>query len=137
QIIKENVNRKDKTMRTSLMEGNLPQLWASGDSDHEAAIVVEEIIKMQSHGMALSDMAILYRSNTQVPPFEDQLRISQVPYHIIGGQKFYEKKEIKDIIGYLTLIQNSRDELALRRILNVPHRGIGTVTLNKNLEKSA
>jgi len=133
QVIKENLIRKEKTMRTSLMIGNLPQLWACGDSDHEAAVVVEDIIKMQSHGIALSDIAILYRSNTQVPPFEDQLRISQVPYNIIGGQKFYEKKEIKDIIGYLTLIQNPRDELALRRILNVPNRGIGSVTLNKNL----
>lgn len=137
QVIKENIHRKDKTMRTSQMEGTLPQLWAAGDSDHEAAIVVEEIIKLQSHGIMLSEIAILYRSNTQVPPFEDQLRISQVPYNIIGGQKFYEKKEIKDIIGYLTLIQNSRDELALRRVLNVPNRGVGSVTLNKNLEKAA
>jgi superfamily I DNA/RNA helicase len=136
-VIKENTNRKEKTMRTSQMEGAQPLLWATGESDHEAAVVVEEIIKLQSHGAPLSEIAILYRSNTQVPPFEDQLRIGQVPYTIIGGQKFYEKKEIKDIIAYLTLIQNSRDELALRRILNVPHRGIGTVTLNKNLEKSA
>ncbi|MFP5387032.1 MAG: ATP-dependent helicase [Bacteriovoracia bacterium] len=136
QVIKESKDRKDKTMRTSQMEGVLPQLWATGDSDHEAAIVVEEIIKLQSHGIPLSEIAILYRSNTQVPPFEDQLRIGQVPYTIIGGQKFYEKKEIKDIIAYLTLIQNSRDELALRRILNVPNRGIGSVTLNKNLEKA-
>jgi DNA helicase II / ATP-dependent DNA helicase PcrA len=112
-------------------------LWASGDSDHEAAIVVEEIIKMQSHNIPLSDIAILYRSNMQVPPFEDQLRISQVPYNIIGGQKFYEKKEIKDVIGYLTVIQNPRDELALRRILNVPNRGIGSVTLNKYLASAA
>lgn len=137
QVIKENTQRKDKTMRTSQMEGHTPLLWASGDSDHEAAIVVEEIIRLQSHGIPLSEIAILYRSNTQVPPFEDQLRISQVPYNIIGGQKFYEKKEIKDIIAYLTLIQNPRDELALRRILNVPNRGIGSVTLNKNLEKAA
>jgi superfamily I DNA/RNA helicase len=132
-VIKENLNRKDKTMRTAQMEGEKPLLWATGDSDHEAAVVVEEIIKLQSHGIQLSDIAILYRSNTQVPPFEDQLRISQVPYNIIGGQKFYEKKEIKDIIAYLTVIQNSRDELALRRILNVPNRGIGSVTLNKFL----
>jgi DNA helicase-2/ATP-dependent DNA helicase PcrA len=137
QVIKENTHRKDKTMRTSQMEGIVPQLWAAGDSDHEAAIVIEEIIKQQSHGVMLSEIAILYRSNTQVPPFEDQLRIGQVPYKIIGGQKFYEKKEIKDIIAYLTLIQNPRDELALRRILNVPNRGIGSVTLNKNLEKAA
>lgn len=137
QVIKENLNRKEKTMRTSQMEGDKPLLWAAGDSDHEAAIVVEEIIKLQSHGIPLSEIAILYRSNTQVPPFEDQLRIAQVPYNIIGGQKFYEKKEIKDMIAYLTLIQNPRDELALRRILNVPNRGIGSVTLNKNLEKAA
>lgn len=136
QVIKESANRKDKTMRTAQMEGALPQMWATGDSDHEAAIVVEEIIKLQSHGVQLSDIAILYRSNTQVPPFEDQLRMGQVPYKIIGGQKFYEKKEIKDIIGYLSLIQNPRDELALRRILNVPNRGVGSVTLNKNLTKA-
>jgi DNA helicase-2/ATP-dependent DNA helicase PcrA len=136
QVIKENTNRKDKTMRTTQMEGPLPQLWAAGDSDHEAAVVIEEIIKLQSNSAPLSEIAILYRSNTQVPPFEDQLRIGQVPYTIIGGQKFYEKKEIKDIIAYMTLIQNSRDELALRRILNVPNRGIGSVTLNKNLQKA-
>lgn len=136
KVIKENVHRKDKTMRTSQTEGALPQLWAAGDSDHEAAIIVEEIIKLQSHSIPLSEIAILYRSNTQVPPIEDQLRIGQVPYKIIGGQKFYEKKEIKDIIAYLSLIQNPRDELALRRILNVPNRGIGSVTLNKMLERS-
>jgi DNA helicase-2/ATP-dependent DNA helicase PcrA len=136
QVIKESANRKDKTMRTAQMEGILPQLWACGESDHEASVIIEEIIKLQSNSMALSEIAILYRSNTQVPPIEDQLRIGQVPYKIIGGQKFYEKKEIKDIIGYLSLIQNTRDELALRRILNVPNRGIGSVTLNKNLTKA-
>lgn len=136
RIIKENVHRKDKTMRTAQMDGVKPMHWLAGDSDHEAAIIIEDIIKMQSNGCALSDIAILYRSNTQVPPIEDQLRLSQVPYNIIGGQKFYEKKEIKDIIGYLAVIQNSRDELALRRVLNVPHRGVGTVTLNKFLTKS-
>ncbi len=133
RVIKENKNRKEKTMRTAQMEGIQPLLWATGESDHEAAMVVEEIIKLQSHGAMLSDIAVLYRSNTQVPPFEDQLRMGQVPYTIIGGQKFYEKKEIKDLIAYLTLIQNFRDELALRRVLNVPNRGVGTVTLNKNL----
>jgi DNA helicase II / ATP-dependent DNA helicase PcrA len=136
QVIKENTQRKEKTMRTAQMQGKLPQVWACGDADHEAAIVVEEIIKLQSHGVPLSDIAVLYRSNTQVPPFEDQLRMSQVPYTIIGGQKFYEKKEIKDIIAYLTIIQNPRDELALRRILNVPNRGIGSVSLNKFLARA-
>lgn len=133
QVIKDSLGRKEKTMRTAQMEGILPQMWATGDADHEAAVVVEEIIKLQSNSVLLSDIAILYRSNTQVPPFEDQLRMGQVPYNIIGGQKFYEKKEIKDLIGYLCLIQNTRDELALRRVVNVPNRGVGSVTLNKNL----
>src|SRR5690606_5527911 len=136
RVIKENANRKDKTMRTSQVGGARPELWATGDSDHEAAVIVEEIIKLQSNSVPLSEIAVLYRSNTQVPPLEDQLRMGQVPYTIIGGQKFYEKKEIKDLIAYLTLIQNPRDELALRRVLNVPNRGIGSVTLNKNLEKA-
>src|SRR5690606_10401392 len=136
RVIKENTQRKDKTMRTSQTEGEKPQLWACGDSDHEAAIIIEEIIKMQSHGKMLSDIAILYRSNTQVPPIEDQLRLAQIPYNIIGGQKFYEKKEIKDIIAYLSVIQNPRDELALQRILTAPNRGIGSVTLNKFQEIS-
>jgi len=69
----------------------------------------------------------------QVPPLEDQLRLSQVPYTIIGGQKFYEKKEIKDLIAYLSVIFNPKDELSLRRILNIPNRGIGTQTLKKYL----
>jgi len=136
EVIKENLQRKEKTMRTSQMEGKRPELWAAGDSDHEAAVIVEEIIKLQSSNVSLGDIAILYRSNTQVPPLEDQLRMGQVPYRIIGGQKFYEKKEIKDLIAYMTLIQNPRDELALRRILNVPNRGIGSVTLNKMLAKA-
>lgn len=136
EVIKSSAGRKEKTMRTNQQNGDIPLLWAAGDSDHEAAIIVEEIIKLQSNSVPLSEIAILYRSNTQVPPIEDQLRISQVPYGIIGGQKFYEKKEIKDLIAYLTLIQNPRDELALRRILNVPNRGIGSVTLKKNLEKA-
>lgn len=136
RVIKESSNRKEKTMRTSQIGGDLPQLWTAGDSDHESAIVVEEIVKLQSHGAELSEIAILYRSNTQVPPFEDQLRISQIPYNIVGGQKFYEKKEIKDLIAYMAIIQNSHDELALRRVLNVPNRGVGSVTLNKFLQKA-
>lgn len=133
-VIKKNKNRKDKTMRSTNYSGNLPELWGCANTDHEAQIVIDEIIKIQSEGLFLGEVAILYRSNTQVPPFEDQLRLAQIPYAIIGGQKFYEKKEIKDLIAYLSVINNTKDELSLRRILNVPHRGIGTVTLNKLLD---
>jgi superfamily I DNA/RNA helicase len=136
-VIKDNVIRKDKTMRTDIKDGPMPMLWSCASADHEAQVVIDEIITYQKEGKFLGDIALLYRSNTQVPPFEDQLRLAQIPYCIIGGQKFYEKKEIKDLIAYLSLIQNSKDELSLRRILNIPHRGIGTVSLRGFLDMSA
>ncbi len=136
-VIRENKNRKDKTMRTDGAEGAKPELWACGNTDHEAQIIIDDILRMSGKGQFLGEVAILYRSNTQVPPLEDQLRLAQIPYDIIGGQKFYEKKEIKDLIAYLSVIYNTKDEIALRRILNVPHRGIGTVTLNKLLDAAA
>ncbi len=135
-VIRENKQRKEKTMRTSRTGGEKPFLWAAGDADHEAAVVVDDIISLQQEGVHLGEVAILYRSNTQIPPFEDQLRLNQVPYTIIGGQKFYEKKEVKDLIAYLTVILNPRDEIGLRRILNTPNRGIGTATLEKFLARS-
>jgi len=132
-VIKNNRQRTDKTMRTEFRSGVTPKLWSCANTDHEAQIVIDEIIKHQREGKFLGDIAILYRSNTQVPPFEDQLRLSQVPYHIIGGQKFYDKKEIKDLIAYLSVIFNPKDELSLRRIINVPNRGLGTATLKSFL----
>ena len=135
-VIKENKKRKEKTMRSDNDSGPLPLLWACGNSDHEAQIVVDEIIKYQKEGKFLGEVAILFRSKTQIPPFEDQLRLTQVPYNIVGGDSFYDKKEIKDLIAYLSVIHNPKDELSLRRILNVPHRGIGTATLKKYLEKA-
>lgn len=135
-VIKENIKRKEKTMRTHHTDGVVPHLWACANGDHEAQIIIEKIVEIQKQGKFLGDIAILYRSNTQVPPIEDQLRLAQIPYTIIGGQKFYEKKEIKDLIAYLSVIYNPKDELSLRRILNIPHRGIGTQTLKKYLEIS-
>lgn len=135
-VIKENKKRKEKTMRPTGEEGVVPALWSCGNTDHEAQIVIDEILRLQKLGTFLGEIAILYRSNTQVPAFEDQLRLAQIPYDIVGGQKFYEKKEIKDLIAYLSVIHNHKDELSLRRILNVPHRGIGTTTLKKLLAAS-
>lgn len=136
EVIKVNKNRKDKTMRSDNDTGNKPLLWACGNSDHEAQIVVDEIISYQKEGRFLGEVAILFRSKTQIPPFEDQLRLTQVPYNIVGGDSFYDKKEIKDLIAYLSVIHNPKDELSLRRILNVPHRGVGTASLKKYLEIS-
>lgn len=136
KVIAENKKRRQKTLWSQKMSDHRPLLWAMADTDHEAEIVVEDILKHQSNGKHLGDIAILYRSNTQVPPLEDSLRMSQIPYKIIGGQKFYDKKEIKDLMSYLFVILNPKDEIALRRILNVPHRGIGQATLDKYLEEA-
>ncbi len=135
-IIKENKNRKEKAMWTSGEKGELPFLWVTGDATHEAQIVCDKVVKLRNEGQSLKEMAILYRSNTQTPPFEDQLRLNQIPYRILGGQKLYERKEVKDIIAYLSTIQNPFNDISVRRILNVPARGIGPKTLKKYLDIS-
>ncbi|MEK6624142.1 MAG: UvrD-helicase domain-containing protein, partial [Bdellovibrionota bacterium] len=132
-VIAQNKVRKQKTLFSQKQSTELPTLWACGHTEHEAQAVVEDVLQYWRSGKHLRNVAILYRSKTQVEPFEAQLRMSQIPYNIIGGQKLYDKKEIKDIMSYLTLIYNTRDELALRRVLNVPHRGIGQATLDKYL----
>ncbi|MCB9091916.1 MAG: UvrD-helicase domain-containing protein [Halobacteriovoraceae bacterium] len=134
KVIKENKKRKEKTMWSDQEEGLNPFLWATADDTHEAQIIVDDINKRRNKGEDLNEMAVLYRSNKQAPVIEDQLRLNQVPYKILGGQKYFEKKEIKDIIAYLSVVQNPYDEISLRRILNVPARGIGPVTLKKYLE---
>lgn len=133
-IIKDNKVRMDKKMRSENHTGSKPYLWSCANGDHEAQVVIDEIIKIQAQGRFLGEVAIVYRSKTQISPFEDQVRLANIPYNIVGGQKFYEKKEIKDLIAYLSVIFNPKDEIALRRILNVPHRGVGNVTLNNFLD---
>lgn len=135
-VIKENKKRRDKTLWSQKKSDHIPLLWAMGDTDHEAEVIVEEVVRHQGSGGHLGDIAILYRSNTQAPPIEDQLRLSQVPYTIIGGQKFYDKKEVKDLMSYLFVILNPNDQMAIRRVLNIPHRGIGNATLDKFLNKA-
>ncbi len=136
KVIKENVNRRDKTLWSQKQSPSKPYLWSMANTEHEAEVIADEVSKHQSNGGHLGDIAILYRSNTQAQPFEEIFRMNQIPYTIIGGQKFYEKKEVKDLMAYLTVILNPKDQLQLRRILNVPNRGIGSRTLEKYLEKS-
>ncbi len=135
-VIRENKRRKEKTLWTQKETNDLPLLWAMGNSEHEAQTIAEDINAYRKKGNSLTDIAILYRSNTQAPLIEEQLRMNDIPYALLGGQKFYEKKEIKDLIAYLLLIENISDELALRRVINVPQRGIGQVTLKKYLERA-
>ena len=130
-VIKKNSERMEKNLFSTTPSEKKPLLWAMGNTDHESEVIIEDIVQHQSNGGHLGDIAILYRSKTQAPPLEEQLRLSDVPYTIIGGQKFFDKKEIKDLIAYLCTIHNTSDEIALRRIINIPHRGIGSATLNK------
>jgi len=136
KVILQNKKRKEKSLWTKKESDIKPILWAMGNPDHEAEIIGEEIKAYQNQGGKLSDVAILFRSKNLAPPIEDQLRIQGIAYQFVGGQKFYEKKEVKDLMAYLQVIQNPYDEISLRRILNVPARGIGMVTLTKFLEKA-
>ncbi len=131
-IIKNNEVKYKKELWTKNDEGNLPHIYQAENEYDEGAYIVEQIehLKREEY-YEYSDFSILYRMNTQSRAIEDILRREKIPYKIIGGLKFYERKEIKDIIAYLRLIQNSSDNLSLKRIINEPKRGIGKTSLEK------
>lgn len=136
KVIIKNKHRRDKTLWSDIDSDDRPKLWMMADSDHEAQVIVDDIFQFQKQGGHLGDIAILYRSNTQAPLFEEQLREMMIPYRMLGGQKLYERKEIKDLMAYLSILYNRKDELAFRRVLNTPPRGIGMKTLEKMIEHS-
>ena len=131
-VIKNNEVKYKKELWTQNEEGNLPKVYQADNEYDEATYIVTQIehLKREEY-YKYSDFAILYRMNTQSRAIEDILRRENVPYKIVGGLKFYERKEIKDIIAYLRLIQNSADNLSLKRIINEPKRGIGKTSLDK------
>ena len=131
-VIKNNEIKYKKKLWTQNEEGNLPKIYSADNEYDEANYIVEQINNLRREEyLNYSDFAILYRMNTQSRVIEDILRRENIPYRIVGGQKFYERKEIKDIIAYLRLIQNQSDNLSLRRIINEPKRGIGKTSLEK------
>lgn len=110
----------------------MPTFHVSDDEYDEGRYIVEEINHLRREDYyKYSDFAILYRMNSQSRAIEEILRREDIPYKIVGGLKFYERKEIKDIIAYLRLINNPSDNLALKRIINEPKRGIGKTSLDK------
>jgi len=130
-VIKNNQVKYDKKLWTENEEGNLPCVFSGDDEYCEANYIVEQINTLKREEYCkYSDFAILYRMNSQSRAIEDVLRRENIPYKIIGGLKFYERKEIKDIIAYLRLIFNPSDNLSLRRIINEPKRGIGKTSLD-------
>ena len=129
-VIKHNTVKYDKKLWTENDEGNKPCIYSGEDEYDEASYIVNEINHLRREEYyKYSDFSVLYRMNSQSRAIEDILRRENIPYKIIGGLKFYERKEIKDIIAYLRLIFNSNDNLSLKRIINEPKRGVGKTSL--------
>ena len=131
EIIKNNEVKYDKKLWTQNEEGNLPKVYSADNEYDEGSYIAEQIEHLRREEYyKYSDFAVLYRMNTQSRAIEDIFRRENIAYKIIGGLKFYERKEIKDIIAYLRLIQNPSDNLSLNRIINEPKRGIGKTSLD-------
>ena len=131
-IIKNNETKYEKKLWTQNDEGALPRVYSADNEYDEASFIVEQISRLKrEENYKYSDFAILYRMNTQSRAIEDILRREAIPYKMVGGLKFYERKEIKDIISYLRLAQNPSDNLSLIRIINEPKRGIGKTSLDQ------
>ncbi|MGO1580026.1 MAG: ATP-dependent helicase [Peptoniphilaceae bacterium] len=130
-VIQNNGNRKDKKLWTEKAEGKDVNYQIYRHSYEEEKDVVNKILQLNYKGYDYSDMAILYRTNAQSRGFEESLVRETIPYKIVGGLRFYDRKEVKDIISYLKAIQNSKDDVAIKRIINVPKRGIGASSLEK------
>ncbi len=133
-VISKNINRKDKNIWTENKSGHLLASYEARDESDEAQFVVLEINSLRGSGVKLNNVVVLYRTNAQSRIIEEALLGDSIPYRIIGGLKFYQRKEIKDIIAYLRLIENYNDEISLERVLNEPKRGIGDKTLEKWLK---
>ncbi len=134
EVIKNNETKYEKKLWTENISGKLPKVFRGDNEYDEANYIVRQInsLKFEEY-YKYSDFAILYRMNSQSRSIEDILRRENIPYKIVGGLKFYERKEIKDIIAYLRLIQNTSDNLSLTRIINEPKRGIGKTSID-NIE---
>jgi len=131
-VIVNNRNRKPKTIRAFRGEGE-PAVWCRTYNEYgEAEYVINSIISLKKReGLKNSDFALFYRTNAQSRIFEEVLRRENIPYRLVGGLKFYDRKEIKDIVSYLRLIANPDDSVSLLRIINVPARGIGAASIER------
>lgn len=131
-VIKNNSSRKEKELWTDQGEGAKIELYEAKDEKEEADFVCRTAKKLtKSEPLTYDDLAILYRTNSQSRAFEDMLMKYKIPYQIVGGVRFYERMEIKDIMAYLRLIYNPADDISFLRVINRPKRGIGAGTLAK------
>lgn len=131
-VISNNIERKRKKLWSEKKEGELIKIQLAENEVEEADFIADTIAQISTkQSRPYKDFAILYRANVQGRSIEDALNRSQIPYNIYGGTKFYERKEIKDLLAYLKVIQNPQDDISLKRIINVPRRGIGLRTIEK------
>lgn len=135
-VIKNNKERKEKNLWSNNGEGAKTKYLRAYDDKHEIQLVLDEIKKLLAEGYKKNDIAVLYRTNAQARLVEEMFLKANIPYKVVGSYYFYSRKEIKDLICYLRLILNNNDEISLRRVINVPKRGIGESTLAR-LEKEA
>lgn len=131
EVIRHNTERKPKGLWTANQQGEKIHYYEAMSERDETEYVVREIFKQQKKGKRYKDMAVLYRTNAQSRVLEETFLKSTIPYVMVGGQKFYDRKEIKDLLSYLRLIANSADDISLQRIINVPKRGIGPSSVEK------
>jgi DNA helicase-2/ATP-dependent DNA helicase PcrA len=131
-VVQNNQSRKGKTLYTQIKGGEKVGLLILENEHQEAEALVNQIQHLiQLYGYSLSDFVILYRTNAQSRVLEQKLRDNGIAYVIVGGVRFYERKEVKDLLAYLKVLTNPRDDLSLKRIINVPTRGIGAKTISK------
>jgi len=137
-VIRNNVHRKEKNLNAHKGEGE-PVVWCRTNNEYgEAEFVVNTIMSLKHReNLSNSDFAVFYRTNAQSRVFEDRLRKENIPYRVVGGMKFYDRKEIKDILAYLKFIANPHDLVSMLRIINTPSRGIGRVTIDKIRDHAA
>ena len=135
-LISHNQTRRRKTIFTKKPDASPIFLQAYHDENEEARGIVQQMMAYRDQGIPLNQMAIFYRTNAQSRIFERVLREKNLPYIIVGDIRFYERKEIKDLLAYLSVIVNPQDDLSLERIINVPVRGIGKSTLANLYEQA-
>jgi DNA helicase-2/ATP-dependent DNA helicase PcrA len=136
-VIAHNQARKEKSLWTENVRGEAARLFRARDETEEALWVARTVAELRGDGQPLDGVAVLYRTNAQSRVLEDAFRVAGLPYHIVGSVRFYERREIKDALAYLRLVTNPADDLAFRRALGAPPRGIGRTTLGRLGELAA
>ena len=130
-VVRHNSQRKEKRLFTAAGDGEKIQAYQASDERDEGRWIASEIEKLRAGGMSYDDIAVFYRTNAQSRILEDMFLRAGVPYKIVGGTRFFDRAEIRDVMAYLKMIVNPADEVSVKRVINTPRRGIGTTTIER------